>query len=209
MKYIISLGGSLIAPDNIDTAFLKKFRKVILSEAGKGNQFVIVPGGGATCRVYQKAAKKVSRISNDDLDWIGIATNLFHTQFLRRIFGQSKNIMIEKGGLKPGGTSDTTAVKFARKYKAKTIVNLTNVGGIYDRDPRKFKKAKLIRELSWTELKQKFGTKKTPGRNLPFDSAAADQASGLGLKVVIMNGRNLKNFQNFLAGKRFTGTVIR
>lgn len=205
--YIISLGGSLIAPDGVDVAFLKKFRAVLLKES-KRNKFIIIPGGGQTCRNYQKAARAIAKVSNDDLDWIGIATNLLHTNLLRAIFGKSKNIIVERGGLAPGGTSDSTAVRFAEEFRAKTIVNLTNVAGVYDRDPRKFKNARLITRMAWAQLKSQFGTGKTPGRNLPFDSAIAGKAAKLGLQVVILDGHNLKNFQIFLVGRSFKGTVI-
>ncbi len=77
MNYIISLGGSLIVPDKVDTTFLKKFRSLILRETKKGKKFLILSGGGRTCRVYQQAARKVAHVSDDALDWIGIeACNL-------------------------------------------------------------------------------------------------------------------------------------
>ena len=79
MKYILSLGGSLIAPNDIDIPFLRKFRASLLSAVKKGHQFVIIPGGGQTCRRYQEAAKAVAKVRSQDLDWIGIATNKLHT----------------------------------------------------------------------------------------------------------------------------------
>lgn len=222
---VISLGGSIIAPDKIDVNYLKKFRSLVLRYARRDFRFYIIPGGGATCRAYQKAAQDISKISNDDLDWIGIATNKLHSTFLHAIFGKEaspeiillgsrisdlkKRISICIGGLAPGGTSDSTAVKFAQRFGAKAIVNLTNVAGVYDRDPRKFKTAKLIRRMTWDDLKRQFGTAKTPGRHMPFDAAASNLAQKNAIQVAIMNGRDLKNFENFLAGKSFKGTVIR
>ena len=132
--YVISVGGSLIAPDGIDKNFLKKFCLALMTSA-KGKQFVVIPGGGATARQYQKAAEELGKASNDDLDWIGIAANVLHSHFLRAIFGKyahpgivelnsktpdiKKSIAIARGGLKPGGTSDSTAVKFAEKSQLK------------------------------------------------------------------------------------------
>lgn len=45
---IISLGGSLIVPDQIDTNFLKDFKTLVLSNVAKGKKFVIITGGGKT-----------------------------------------------------------------------------------------------------------------------------------------------------------------
>jgi len=50
---IISVGGSLVVPDQIDTAFLKKLKIFILKEIKKGKKFVIIAGGGKVCRRYQ------------------------------------------------------------------------------------------------------------------------------------------------------------
>lgn len=224
MHYIISLGGSLIAPNGIDLKFLKKFRQVLLNAAKKGDRFLVIPGGGQTCRTYQNAARVLANPSDDELDWIGIKTNHLHSYFLHAIFGRAaypavvdlnskahitKPIAIAVGGLKPGFTSDSTAVKFAEKFKINTIINLTNVAGVYDRDPRKFKNAKLIRNMSWADLKKQFGTGKTPGRNLPFDSSIAPLAAKLKLRVVILNGKGINNFKSLLAGKGFKGTTIK
>ena len=41
MKTIVmSLGGSLIAPDKLDVNFLKKFKKIILDYTKKGNRVI-------------------------------------------------------------------------------------------------------------------------------------------------------------------------
>jgi uridylate kinase len=73
---ILSVGGSIIIPKTgFDIKFLKKFRAMILARVKKGEKFVLVIGGGATCRVYQDALKKTTKISNVDLDWLGIYNN--------------------------------------------------------------------------------------------------------------------------------------
>jgi uridylate kinase len=224
MIYIISVGGSLLAPDKINSRFIREFRALLLKAAKKGDKFLIIPGGGATCRYYQNEARKIAKIANDDLDWIGIATNVLHSQFLRAIFGRDaspelitfeskirdlkKAISVCVGGFQPGGTSDSTAVRFAQKFGAKTVINLTNVAGVYDADPRKFKNAKMIKKMTWQDLKKQFGTANEPGRHMPFDASAASIAFRIGLKVITTDGRGLKNFQNILAGKAFRGTVI-
>ena len=62
---IISLGGSLIIPDDIDVDFLKDFKKLILSQVEKGKKFVIITGGGKICRNYNRRRKNVA----DSSDW--------------------------------------------------------------------------------------------------------------------------------------------
>src|SRR3989344_3317358 len=76
-KIIISLGGSLIVPDDFDTKFLSEFKKLIESYLKKGFKFVIICGGGKTARKIQNAAKKIAKVDSEVLDWLGIyATKL-------------------------------------------------------------------------------------------------------------------------------------
>jgi uridylate kinase len=74
---IISLGGSLIVPDQIDVDFLKSFKELIISKLKQDKKFVIITGGGKICRRYQDAAKELADPTNLELDTIGIrALNL-------------------------------------------------------------------------------------------------------------------------------------
>ncbi|MDO8655044.1 MAG: hypothetical protein Q7R48_01290, partial [bacterium] len=55
---VIHLGGSAVVPHlsdegGINTAFLRDFLVFMRRQLGKGKRFVIVVGGGKTCRVYQ------------------------------------------------------------------------------------------------------------------------------------------------------------
>ena len=63
---VISLGGSLIVPDDIDHAFLKSFRDTI--DSCDDYRFFIVCGGGAVAREYQSAAKDAGIVGHDALD---------------------------------------------------------------------------------------------------------------------------------------------
>ena len=76
---IISLGGSIvIPPEGFNIDFLKKFRELILKRVKLGEKFILVIGGGSTCRQYQQAAKDAGNVSNLDLDWLGIYATHFN-----------------------------------------------------------------------------------------------------------------------------------
>jgi uridylate kinase len=221
---VISLGGSLIVPEGgIDTAFVRKFRALINRRARAQRRFVLVTGGGTVCRQYQRAASKVRKMTLQDLDWLGIHVTRLNAQFMRLMFGDkahkdivtdptapirvSKPVVIG-AGWKPGCSTDYDAVLLAKRFGADTLINLTNTDYVYDSDPRRNKSARPIREISWKEYRKMFGTKWVPGLNSPFDPIAAGMAQRLGLKVLILNGRKLKNLEAALDGKKFTGTVI-
>src|SRR3989339_1672439 len=91
---IISLGGSLIVPDNIDTGFLKGFKGAIEKYAKKGDNFVIICGGGKTARKYQEAASEISRTSAEDLDWLGIMATRLNAHLVKTAFGSYAEEMI-------------------------------------------------------------------------------------------------------------------
>lgn len=221
---IISLGGSLIVPNQIDIDFLKRFRGLILQFA-KNNRIAIICGGGKTCRIYQDAAKEIASISDEDLDWIGIKATRINAELVRSILGKDasnevindpedknirniKNKIIIGAGYLPGHSSDMDAVLLAKNIGADEIINMTNIDYVYDKDPRKFKDAKQLKNISWKEFIKIIGDKWIPGKNTPFDPVAAKEAMKLKIKVIILNGNDLENFRRCLDGKGFRGTVI-
>ncbi len=219
---VLSLGGSLIVPKNIDFLFLKKFRKSILNFIKKGNRVIIVCGGGKTCRNYDNAAKKITKISNENLDKLGIKSTKLNAELVRVIFGKYAYSKIEPNynkknlkfkiligcGFLPGTSSDYDAVMWAKNYNADYIVNLTDVDYVYTKDPAKYKKAKKIESLDWNTLQKIVGLKWKAGAQFPFDPIATKIAKKLKLKLVFLNGKNIKNFENFLNNKKFKGSII-
>src|SRR6185295_17368859 len=85
---VISLGGSMIAPDLPDPVFVKKFVELISERVKQGRRFIIVTGGGKTCRNYQDALAKVRTVTSDENDWMGIYTTHFNAHFMRLAFGE-------------------------------------------------------------------------------------------------------------------------
>jgi uridylate kinase len=98
---------------------------------------------------------------------------------------------------------------WARNFKARTILNLSNIDYVFNKDPKYHKDAKRFERISWKEFRRIVGSEWDPGLNAPFDPIASKEAQRLGLEVVIINGRNLENLESFLNGKKYKGTVIR
>lgn len=222
--FVISLGGSLINPGEIDAAFLKSFKALIDSYVKKRCRFILITGGGRPARAYQSALTGTTKPSKDDLDWMGIFATRLNAQLVRLMFGklahksiiEDPNITVnfkEKilvaGGWMPGRSTDDDAVRLAKVYGAQTIINLSNIDYVYTKDPRKFKDAQKIESISWKDLQKIIGTKWTPGANTPFDPIAAKFANQHKLSVVIANGKNLQNLKNILDGKKIQGTVVK
>ena len=223
-KIVISLGGSLIVPDEIDIIFLNSFLSTIKEYIAKGYNFLIITGGGKTCRHYNDSLKQIVEPSNTDLDWMGIASTRLNAELVRICFGElayekvvfdpdiipkTDKPVIVGGGWKPGNNSDLAAIHGAKSVGAMTIINLSNIDYVYDKDPKKNIDAKPIKEVSWSGFREIIPKVWEPGVNFPFDLIAAREAEELGYEVVILNGKNIDNLKNYLDDKEFIGTVIK
>lgn len=221
---VISLGGSIIVPGEIQVEFLKRFRELILKFLKRNNQFVIVAGGGSIARNYQKAASKITGISGEDKDWLGIHATRLNAHLLRTIFKkeayptvldspqkQVKSMAYPiyiASGWKPGWSTDFDAVILAQRFGAEKVINLSNIDYIYDKNPKIHKDAKPIKEMNWRRYFKIVGTKWVPGMNAPFDPVASKAAQKFGISVIVAKGTDLKNFENILTQKLFKGTII-
>ncbi|MBI4450450.1 UMP kinase [Candidatus Woesearchaeota archaeon] len=220
---IISLGGSLVVPDEIDVAFLSKFCRMARSLLRR-YRLVLIVGGGRTARRYSDAAKKLKHdVTDDDRDWLGIHATRLNAHLLRTLFRDVAAPVIVKdptaeldkshgvivaAGWKPGCSTDYDAVLIAKQLKAGMLINLTNIDYVYDKDPRNSKDAKPLPRLSWQQYRRMVGDKWSPGLNAPFDPVASRMAQQLRMRVIILNGKHLERVRLFIAGRPFVGTVI-
>jgi len=218
---IISLGGSLVTPNEIDTSFLKVFKKS-LSKYLPDNRFFIFVGGGKICRNYQAALREFGA-DNTERDLMGIEVSRLNATVVKQLFADtafsevvtnptkkvstSKNIIVA-GGWKPGWSTDYCAVVLAKNMGIKTIVNLTNIDYVYEKDPKKFPKAKAFKEIDWKNFRKLVGEKWSPGLSVPFDPRASRMAEILKITVAMINGKHLDRLENFLRQREFIGTLI-
>lgn len=219
---VISLGGSIIIPDKINYPFLSKFREVINKNL-KNYKFIIVCGGGSLARKYIEALSKQLYIFQSSA---GIAATRANAKFVSCFFSQDplhqipiklkkikklikRNDLIISGALefKPNQTTDSNAAEIAAFFNA-PFVNLTNVAGLYDKNPKKYKDAKFIPKISWKDM-HKMATKSSfkPGQHFVVDQVSSKILMDQKVPAYIM-GLNLKNFDNFLKGKKFKATTI-
>lgn len=102
---VLSVGGSIIAPDGVDVELLSEFSRMICKwlDENKDSRLVFVAGGGAPARVYQNAYRNVAAKFDDRqkamlsfanqeetdyaCDWIGITATRLNAQILKTVFG--------------------------------------------------------------------------------------------------------------------------
>ena len=227
-KIVMSIGGSLVVPHNgIDTHFLKRLNDFIRRQIERHpkRQFFLVIGGGATARHYRDAGREVvgHELSVDDLDWLGIHATKLNAHLVRTIFRDIAHPYVLKhyeiirkvtepvvvaAGWKPGCSTDYDAILLCQDYGVKTVINLSNIKQVYDKDPKKFPDAKPYSKMEWHQMRALVGDTWDPGMHAPFDPIAAKKAQEVGVRVVVMGGESFENVENYLNNKPFIGTVI-
>lgn len=221
---VIALGGSIMYPEAIDVLFLKNFRKFILKQLQNGSRFVIVVGGGRIARIYQEAANKVYKITDEDKDWLGIHSTRANAHLLRTIFKDVADpVIIDSrdkmkflkypvtiaSGWRPGWSTDYISIAIAEHFKAKEAIIAGKPSHVYDKDPNKHNGAKELPKISWREYRKLIPKKWIPGLHSPVDPVGARLAEKKGIAAIIVNGKDLKNFNQMLSGKEFKGSIIR
>lgn len=221
---IISLGGAMVVPDLPNGEFISKFKNIVFNWVKKGKKFVIIVGGGKTCRRYQEALGQIIQASTEDLDWMGIYSTQLNAQFVRLSFGDNaaseilinpntvkdfNNDIIIGAGWRPGCSTDMDAVIVARELKAKKIINLSNIDYVYDSDPKVNPEAKKFENLTWVEYRSFISKEWKPGLNTPFDPIASETAQKQSIEVAMISGKNLENLEKYLNGEPFIGTTIK
>ncbi|MDR0409551.1 MAG: UMP kinase [Spirochaetaceae bacterium] len=234
MTNVISLGGSIVAPDKVDESYLEKFagmiKEFLLDDVAR--RFIIVVGGGGPARTWQAAYRRISTALGDSVkdecaDWIGIMATRLNAQLVKAIFGayceddvvtdpsaeyDGRNFftgrVLVAAGWKPGFSSDNDAVLLAVRFGAKTLINLSNIEKVYTADPKTDSSAKPIDSIKWEDFRAITGDKWTPGKNVPFDPVASRAAEKSGIDVICAAGRNLENLRQILCGATYTGTLI-
>lgn len=162
---VIKLGGSLaLHPQKLKTLCLK------LSELSRQHRLVVVPGGGEFADTVRHVDKRFTlppqtshKMAILGMDQYGFLlsdlmpnSSIVHNFELQKIFDSGKlalflpsNYFFVEDPLENSWsvTSDSIAAFIAGKLCSPKLVLVTDVDGIYTRDPKKHPDAKLIRRL--------------------------------------------------------------
>jgi uridylate kinase len=227
MVTVISLGGSIVAPEGVDTGFLQGFVDIIKSfiEADSKRRFIFVVGGGGPARSWQNAYREIAGNAGiaDEADWIGIMATRLNAQLVKAVMSEWCNQdvvtnplevdpltgrVLVAAGWKPGFSTDYDAVLLAERFKADAVINLSNIEKVFTADPKVDSNARPIDKISWADFRAMIGDEWIPGKNVPFDPVASRHAEKIGLKVICASGKNLENLKKILSGEEFFGTTI-
>lgn len=221
---IISVGGSIIIPQEKKDLFLIRFKKMLKRNYHTGH-FVLVCGGGSIARSYQSILQKENK-NYKEQSKAGIRATRMNAEFLMQLFGKEandflprsmkevknalrKNKLVICGSLRyaDNETSDSTAAKLA-DYLDAEFVNITNVAGLYTADPKKDPKARLVPHQTWEAFEKRArAIHYHPGQHFVLDQKAAQRIKKKKIRTSIV-GKDIGNIEKALQGKPFKGTLI-
>ena len=165
-KIVIKLSGKVFGMDNAKIIqnyadFLIKISKIC--------QPVVIAGGGVIARHYISHARNFN-VDESTLDELGIEISRLNAKLLiyalkNKAYSHppttlqqvkhavNEGLIVVAGGLHPGQSTNGTAALIAEKIQAEQFLNATDVDGVYDMDPNKFKKAKKFKSIELKNLK--------------------------------------------------------
>ncbi len=224
MKVVISVGGSILVPEDMDITYMMDLAN-LANELANKHRIAIVTGGGRTARNYIESARKFGA-SEILCDLIGISATRLNARLLSAAIGKKANLeppgefmaarevmdsrrIVVMGGTHPGHSTDAVSALLAEYIEADLLVNASDVDGIYDKDPENYRNAKRYERIPIDKLVDMVKSYSLgAGRYELVDILAAKIIQRSRIKTIFVNGRDLGNLRNAIEGKRFTGTVI-
>ena len=165
-KIVIKLSGRIFGMDNVKVlkdyaSFLVKISKIC--------QPIVIAGGGNIARHYISHARS-SGADESTLDELGIEISRLNAKLLIYTLKNKAyphppttlqeikhavddGLIVITGGLHPGQSTNGTAALIAEKIRAELFLNATDVDGVYDMDPNKYKRAKKFKRIELKNLK--------------------------------------------------------
>ncbi|OLS24740.1 MAG: Uridylate kinase [Candidatus Heimdallarchaeota archaeon LC_3] len=226
MTYVtLSIGGSIINPGKIDVHFLQEFRDLVKDfiEESKGKKkLIIVCGGGVTAREYIKASPP--DLPPGQKDYLGIAPTWVNAQLLsawlheycapipsqdfRKFLDHVQLFPVAiAGGFLPALKTDEDSAIAADYFGSPYLINVTNVDGVYDKDPNKEKNAKRYDYLTYSDYYKMFGGRTVaPGASSPMAEVAVTIAERSQMRIFVI-GKEIESIKNAINGK-CSGTEI-
>ena len=220
-KVVVSLGGSVINPGQPNLELLAKLADVFNNFEGK---LGIVAGGGKYARVYSSAVRELSNneFFADEVAILETKQNaLLVLASLRDVcpyvpesFREASSVLnsyskVVMGGALPGITTDAVSVMLAEVIRADRVINISNVDGVYDKNPNE-EGAKKLDELSLKELLDLAYTydKRAAGEHFIFDLLACKLAVRSSMEIHFVS-TNLEDIHAALRGRKHSGSVAR
>lgn len=204
MRVVVSIGGSVLAPD-LDESVVREHAAAIDELLEADVSMGLVVGGGGVAREYIRAARALGE-NEIALDDIGIAVTRLNARLLIAALGEAaapapvetyeagleamrRGDVPVLGGVTPGQTTDAVAAALAEYAEADLLVFATSVPGVFTADPNEDDGAEHIASMSAGELVDVIvDTELVAGSSAPVDLLAAKLIERSGMRTIVLDG---------------------
>lgn len=222
MKYVIKLTGKLFKRDN--AGLIKEVTNIVLNKFREGSSIAVITGGGSVAREYVGLGNEL-KLTQSSLDTLGIEASRINALLLALALGNNAYLPVPRsidellnalgsgkivvlGGLQPGQSTNAVAAIVAELMKADLLVNATVVDGVYDKDPRIHKDARLLKELSINELEKVITQSYGPGHYELLDPLALLIIKRSRIPLVFVNAFKPETINKALNFDKSVGTWV-
>ena len=227
---VINVGGSLLSPSEdvlFDFEYAQKLKNLIQSSPEQ--KFILCVGGGAITRKYQQLLMSKGA-TTDSQHEVGVALINVNAVLLKSVLSEmseekilryedfqdespisfNKQVLIAAAGA-VGHSSDWNTIQLAIRAGQTKVFSLTNIDGVYNKDPKKFPDAEMLKTVKWNEYLDIIGNPKehVPGAKYPVDPLAAELGKKNNIEFYVIAGSDLDNFSNALRASEFKGSIIK
>lgn len=224
MRVVISIGGSVLAPD-LEATRVAGHADVIDGLLDEGHEVAAVVGGGEVARGYIETARDLGA-TEYDLDALGITVTRLNARLLITALERSatpepaesheaaraslrRGEVAVMGGTVPGHTTDAVAALLAEMLEADLLVYATSVPGVFSADPNRREDATRYDRLTAAELVDVISSiETTAGSKAPVDLLAAKIIERSDLHAVVLDGRDPSRIADAVSGD-VDGTEVR
>jgi uridylate kinase len=211
----------------VDPAVLGQIADEVIDVHSLGVEVALVIGGGNIFRGVAGASTGMDRAHADYMGMLATLINALAMQDALEARGSKTRVLsaievqrvaepyirrrairhLEKGRLvifaagtgNPFFTTDTAASLRAMEISADIVMKATKVDGVYDKDPKKHKDARMFRKLSYLDVLN---------RNLAvMDSTAISLCRDNGLPILVFNMTTPGNIRRVVLGEPL-GTMV-
>lgn len=227
MKIVLKIGGSLLFDDEdkFDISRIKEFAEIIQRIKGQKHQVVVIVGGGVLAKKLIKYGRRLdaTNIAKDQLGisatWI--CAQLMITALQEQVYPtplmteeqirtlSSEDTILVAGGLKPGQSTNAVAARIAEITKSKILLNVTDVDGVYDKDPKQHPNAQLLPEVTVSQLREIIKPLSSkPGTYPLFDKRALEIINRAQIEIWFVNGKDPQRILGALNNQEIGTRVI-